>query len=114
MLGIPDDTQRVKVANNLGHQFIFLTKKMGDGYQQFSDLVKCIWKETGMAKNTMTSIIIRLCPHNTANKEKSVFYSKTLAAINKYWPDRRLYKRFYQIDEAAGLDRFFRHVGTVV
>ena len=40
MLGIPDDIQRAEVAKDLGHQFILLAKKMGDGYQQFSDLVK--------------------------------------------------------------------------
>ena len=62
----------------------------------------------------MTCIITRLRPHITTNKEKGVFRSKTLAAINKYWPGMVFYERFYQIDEAAGLDRFFRHVGTVV
>ena len=40
MLGIPDDTRRAEVAEDLGHQFILLAEKMGDGYQQFSDLVK--------------------------------------------------------------------------
>ena len=114
MLGIPDNTRRAEVAEDLGHQFIFLAEKMGDGYQQFSDLVKRTWKETGMAKNTMTGIITRLRPHITANKEKGVFRSKTLAAIDKYWPGMGFYKKFYQIDEAAGSDRFFRRVGTVV
>ena len=67
-----------------------------------------------MAKDTMTGIITRLRPHITTNKEKSVFCSKTLAAIDKYWPGMGFYERFYQIDEAAGSDRFFRCVGTVV
>ena len=40
MLGIPDDKQRAKVVKDLGHQFILLAEKMGDGYQQFSNLVK--------------------------------------------------------------------------
>ena len=84
MLDIPDDTQRAKVAKDLGHQFILLAEKMRDGYQQFSDLVKHTWKETGIAKNIMTDIIIRLRPHITINKEKNVFSSKTLVAINKY------------------------------
>ena len=114
MLGILDDTQKAEVAKDFGHQFILLAEKMGDGYQQFSDLVKRTWKETGMAKDTMTGIITRLRPHITANKEKGVFRSKTLAAIDKYWPGMGFYKRFYQIDEAAGSDRFFRRVGTVV
>ena len=87
---------------------------MRNGYQQFSNLVKRTWKETGMAKDTMIGIIMRLYPHITANKEKNVFRSKTLAAVHKYWPGIGFYKRFYQIDEAVGSDRFFRHVGTVV
>ena len=53
-------------------------------------------------------------PHITANKEKNVFCSKTLAAIDKYWPGIGFYKKLYQIDEAAGSDKFFRGVGTVV
>ena len=72
------------MAKDIGHQFILLAEKMGDGYQQFSDLVKRTWKETGMAKDIMTGIITRLQPHITANKEKGVFRSKTLAAIDKY------------------------------
>ena len=95
IFGIPDDTQRAKVAENLGYQFILLAEKMGDGYQQFSDLVKRTGKETGIAKDTMTGIITRLRPHITANKEKNVFRNKTLAAIDKYWPGMRFYKRFY-------------------
>ena len=67
-----------------------------------------------MAKDTMTGIITRLRPHITANIEKGIFRSKTLAAINKYWPGMGFYERFYQIDEAARSDRFFRRVGTVV
>ena len=31
MLGIPDNTRRAKVAKDLGHQFILLVKKMGNG-----------------------------------------------------------------------------------
>ena len=95
MFGIPDNPQRAELAKDLGHQFIFLAKKMGDGYQQFFDLVKCTWKETGMAKDIMTGIITRLCPHITANKKKGVFCSKILAAIDKYWPGVGFYKRFY-------------------
>ena len=86
MLGIPDDIRRAEVAKNLGHQFIFLAEKMEDKYQQFSDLVKRTWKKTGIAKDTMTDIITRLRSHITANNEKDVFRSKTLAAIDKYWP----------------------------
>ena len=114
MLGISDDTRKAKVTEDLGHQFIFLAEKMGDGYQQFSNLITRTWKKTGMAKDTMTSIITRLCPHITANKEKGVFCNKTLAAIDKYWPGIGFYERFYQIDEAVGLDRFFRRVGIIV
>ena len=84
MLSISDNTQKAEVAKNLGHQFIFLAEKIGDGYQQFFNLVKCNWKETGMAKNTMTDIIIRFCSYITANKEKDVFHIKTLVGINKY------------------------------
>ena len=84
MLGIPDNTQKAEVAKNLGHQFIFLAEKMEDGYQQFSDLIKRTWKETGMTKDTITGIITKLCPHITANKKKIVFHSKALAAIDKY------------------------------
>ena len=40
ILCIPDDTRRAEVAEDLGYQFILLAEKMGDGYQQFSDLVK--------------------------------------------------------------------------
>ena len=67
-----------------------------------------------MAKDTMTGIIMRHWPHITANKEKSVFHNKTLAAIDKYWPGIGFYERFYQIDEAAGSDKFFRRVGTII
>lgn len=62
----------------------------------------------------MTNIMTSLRPHITANNNKSVFYGKTLVVIVKYWPGVRFCERFYQINKAAGLDRFFRHVGTVV
>ena len=114
MLGILDETRKAKVVKDLSHQFIFLAEKMRDGYQQFSDLVKRSSKKTGMAKNTMTGIITRLCLFITVNKEKGVFCSKTLVAIDKYWSDMGFYKRFYQIDEAVGSDGFFRRVGTFV
>ena len=86
---------------------------MKDEYKQFFDLVKHIWKETNMAKDTITGIITRLCPHITTNKKKDNFCSKTLAAIEKYWPDIGFYERFHQINKAAGLDRFFRYINTV-
>lgn len=84
MLGIPDETRRAEVAEDLGHQFILLAKKMGDGYHKFSDLVKRTWKDTGMAKNTMTGIITRLRPHVNANKQKGEHRTKPLQAINKH------------------------------
>lgn len=67
-----------------------------------------------MAKNIMTGIITRFCSHIIANKKKGFFCSKTLAVIDKYWPGMGFYEKFYQIDEAARLDRFFRHVGTIM
>lgn len=36
MLGIPDDKRRAEVAEDLGHQFVLLAGKMGDGYLTFS------------------------------------------------------------------------------
>ena len=67
-----------------------------------------------MAKDTITGIIIRLRLHIIVNKEKTVFFSKTLAVIDKYWLGMRFYKRFYQIDEAIGSNRFFRYVGIIM
>ena len=67
-----------------------------------------------MAKDTMTGIMPSLRPHLLANKKKDVFRSKTLAAIDKYWPGMGFYRSFYQIDEAVGSDRFFRCVDTIV
>lgn len=84
MLGISDETQKAEMTRNFGQQFIFLVKKIGDEYQQFSDLVKYTWKETSIAKDTMTNIIMRLRPYITASKKNGVFYSKILVAIDKY------------------------------
>lgn len=67
-----------------------------------------------MAKDTMTDIITKLYSYITANKKKGVFRNKTLVVIDKYWLGMRFYKRFYQIDEAARSDRFFRRVGTIM
>ena len=57
---------------------------MGEKYQQFFGLVKHTWKKISMTGNTMTSNITRLCLNITANKEKDIFCSKTLAATDKY------------------------------
>ena len=67
-----------------------------------------------MAKDTMTGIITRLRYHIIAHKEKGVFRSKTLTAMDKYWPGMEFYERFYQIDEAVGSNKFFRRFGTVM
>lgn len=95
MLKTLDKIQRAKVFKNLNHQFIFLIKKMRNGYQNCSNLVKQIWKDTTIAKDAITSIIKRFGLYVNVNKEKRVFYNKMLIAIDKYWQNIRFYKRFY-------------------
>lgn len=46
-------------------------------------------------KDIKTDIIMKLHPYINANKEKSIFHNKTLATIDKYWPNIAFYERFY-------------------
>lgn len=84
MLGIPNKKYQAKMAENLGHQFVFLVKKMENRYQIFADLIKCTWKETGMAKDTMSNLFSRLYFYINANKKKGEYYTSTLERIDKY------------------------------
>lgn len=72
------------MAKNLGYQFIFLAKMMRNRYKQFFNLVKHIWKDVSIAKDTITGIIKRFRSHINVNKEKNVFYNKILVTIDKY------------------------------
>lgn len=101
------------MAKDLGHQFLLLSRKMRDGYQTFSNLIKSTWKLTGKAKDTMVGIIANLRPHITVNKGKSENRASTLKALEKHW-GRAYYERFYQRDEVISSDKFFRQVGTIV
>lgn len=113
MLGISDNKREAEVAEDLGHQFVFLAKKMGDGYQTFANLVKSTWKSTSIARDTMAGIVASLRPHIIANKRKSENRASTLEALEKHW-GRVYYEQFYQMDEVISPNKFFQRLGIVV
>lgn len=85
MLGISDQSQRLKVAEDVAHQQVLLAEKMGCKYQKMARLLRRDWKSVGMAKETMTDLIGRLQPFVTALNKTLSFRLSTLSAINKYW-----------------------------
>lgn len=84
MLDNSDEIYWVGVAKNLGQQFVFLAEKMEDECQIFYNLIKCIWKKTGMGKDTMADLFFRLRPHVNVNKKKGENHIYSLQPIDKY------------------------------
>ena len=66
-----------------------------------------------MARDILAGIVASLQPHITANKKKSKNRVSIFKALEKH-RDRVYYKRFYQIDEVIGSNKFFRQVDTIV
>lgn len=59
-----------------------------------------------MARNTISDFFSKLRPHVNANKKKGKLCINILQAIDKYL-DRAYYKRFFQMNEVIGSDKFF-------
>ena len=62
MLRIPDDAQRLEVAEDVAHQHVLLAEKMGYEHLNMTALLKRDWQSVGMAKETMTDLLARLQP----------------------------------------------------
>lgn len=103
MLEIPNNKRQAKLAKDHEHQFVFLLGKMGNNYQTFANQIKSTWKSTGMARDTMASIVASLQPHIIAKSKNCM---STLEALEKHW-GRAYYKQFYQIDKVIGSDKLF-------
>lgn len=93
MLSVPDQSQRLEVAEDVAHQHVLLAEKMGYENQNMTRLSKRDWKSVGMAKETMTDLIVRLQPYVTALNKAPGYRASTLLAITKYC-GQALYERF--------------------
>ncbi len=113
MLGIPDDNQRRKIAEDIAYHQVLLAERMGYEHKDMTRLLQRDWQSVGMAKKTMTDLILHLQPAVTVLKKNLGNRSCTLVAIKQYW-EQALYDWFENIDKALDSNIFFCRLGTVV
>lgn len=82
MLGIADEKRRAEVAEDLGHQFVLLAEKMGDGYLAFSNLVKSTWKETIITTQTNHQVLIAAHAPQSFEKYQASQSTPSMCPIN--------------------------------
>ena len=112
MLGIPDLAHRLEVAEDVTHQQVLLAEIIGSKYKTIVRLLNKDWKAIEITKERITDLIGHIQPVMTVLKKNSGNRLRMLPDIGKYW-ERVLYNRFYNIDKALGLDKFFRCLGTI-
>ncbi len=60
MLGIPDDDQRRKIAEDIAYQQVLSAERMGYKHKDMARLLQREWQLVGIAKETMTDLVRRL------------------------------------------------------
>ncbi len=113
MLGILNDNERRKIAEDIAYQQVLLAERMGYKHKDIARLLQQDWQLVGMAKETMTDLVHRLQSVVMALKKNPGNWSSTLVAIKQYWR-QVLYNWFKNIDKLQGSNKFFCYLGTVV
>lgn len=85
MLGIPDPTHQLKVADDIVYQQVLLAENINFKYKTIARLLKRDWKVVEMAKQTITDLIGRIQLIVTTLKKNLGNRLKILLDIEKYW-----------------------------